>query len=104
MEGAPKWKAKEIVLDDAPEEPQILFYWDIEECCDHLQGNPSFSDTWDTVPKKVRYSGTETCIYHDPSTADLWWTYQVHIGCLHYCLFSQMADIWTFRKKLLRGQ
>ena len=59
MEGAPKWKAKGIVLDDAPEEPQILFYWDIEECCDHLQGNPSFSDTWDTGPKKVKYSGRD---------------------------------------------
>src|SRR5260370_30448530 len=95
MEGAPMWKAKEITLDDAPDEPQILFYRDIEECCDHLQGNPSFSDAWDTAPKKVKYSGTQTRIYHDPSTADLWWTYQANIGCLYLtCLFSQMADIF----------
>ena len=79
MEGAPKWKAKEIILDDAPEEPQILFYRDLEECCDHIQGNPSFSDAWDTAPKKVKYYGTETCVYHDPSTANLRWTYRVHI-------------------------
>ena len=83
MKGAPKWKAKEIVLDDAPEEPQTLFYQDIAECCDHLQGNPSFSEVWDTAPKKVKYSDSGTRVYHDPSTADLWWSYQVHIYYFH---------------------
>src|SRR5260370_41914905 len=103
MEGAPMWKDKEITLDDAPDEPQILFYRDIEECCDHLQGNPSFSDAWDTAPKKVKYSGTHTRIYHDPNTADLWWTYQVNIGCLTE-VASSLKWLTFFRGKLLKGQ
>ena len=89
MEGAPKWKAKEIILDDAPEEPQILFYRDLEECCDHIQGNPSFSDAWDTAPKKVKYYGTETCVYHDPLALQ---TYGGHTRCILKFKFSSSAN------------
>jgi hypothetical protein len=83
-DGAPSWHAREAILPDAPNEPQILFYRDILECSDHLQNNPSFSKVWDYQPISLTYSDTNTHVFHEPNTGKLWWKYQV---CLQFQYF-----------------
>ncbi|KAF8325055.1 uncharacterized protein EI90DRAFT_2931637, partial [Cantharellus anzutake] len=72
MDGAPAWHAKEVILSDAPTEPQILFYWDVLECSDHIQNNPSFSNAWDYEPQRITYSDTDIRVFHEPCTGNLW--------------------------------
>ncbi|KAF8338057.1 uncharacterized protein EI90DRAFT_2908984 [Cantharellus anzutake] len=76
MDGAPAWHVKEVILSDAPTEPQILFYRDVLECSDHIQNNPSFSNAWDYEPQRITYSDTDIRVFHEPCTGNLWWRYQ----------------------------
>ncbi|KAF8314591.1 uncharacterized protein EI90DRAFT_3135873 [Cantharellus anzutake] len=76
MDGAPAWHAKEVILSDAPTEPQILFYRDVRECSDHIQNNPSFSNAWDYEPQRFTYSDMNIHVFHEPCTGKLWWRYQ----------------------------
>lgn len=48
--GGPPWNVAEIVLPDAPNEPQLLFYRDPVECLKFLQANPAFKDHTSFVP------------------------------------------------------
>ncbi|KAF8522348.1 hypothetical protein JB92DRAFT_2614680, partial [Gautieria morchelliformis] len=42
IEAGPAWHVKEVILPEAPNEPQILYYQDIVECLKYLEQNPAF--------------------------------------------------------------
>ncbi|KAF9505543.1 hypothetical protein BS47DRAFT_1259431, partial [Hydnum rufescens UP504] len=44
MPRGPAWKTETVILDDAPNKPQTLHYWDVVECAEHLFSNPTFSE------------------------------------------------------------
>ena len=49
----PKWRKTDIVLKDAPNDPQTLYFHNIDECVLSLASNPAFQGEIDYEPKAV---------------------------------------------------
>jgi hypothetical protein len=71
LPAGPRWYHKEVILPEAPNEPQLLFYRDPVECLQFLSENPSFDQyqTYGPVKyftdkelKESRIVSTEKCI------------------------------------------
>jgi hypothetical protein len=82
MPGGPPWMSAEIVLKDAPNEPQTLFYRDPVECADILFQNPTFKDCMDFAPRRVYEADGTTRLYHEMASAEGWHEEQVRYNSL----------------------
>ena len=78
MPGGPSWLSTEIMLKDAPNEPQLLRYRNPLECVTYLFQNPSFKDRMDFSPKWVYTADGKTRLYHEMASAEGWHAEQVH--------------------------
>ncbi|KAG8940175.1 hypothetical protein FRC04_005600 [Tulasnella sp. 424] len=75
MPAPPKWKSAKIVLSEIPDQPQMLYYRDINEAIDYLFGNPSYANSMDYIPRRI-FDATGQCVYHEFCTGDGWWEAQ----------------------------
>lgn len=76
----PIWHKKTIVLPDAPNEPQTLYYRDVQECAKFLFEHPSFVGDVDYAPAEVYEDGGpngRTRVFHEMYTGDDWINAQV---------------------------
>ncbi|KAF9502945.1 hypothetical protein BS47DRAFT_1310452, partial [Hydnum rufescens UP504] len=78
MPGGLLWLSTEIILKDAPNEPQTLLYQNPVECADQLFQNPSFKDCMDFAPKWVYKTNGMTRLYHEMASTGNWHAEQVH--------------------------
>ena len=77
----PKSYCKEIMLPEAPIEPQLLFYQDPIECLKFLAQSPAFDGH--QVYNPVKYfsdSQGKNCVYGEMNSGDAWHYYQSLIG------------------------
>ncbi|KAF9502783.1 hypothetical protein BS47DRAFT_1258917, partial [Hydnum rufescens UP504] len=65
MPRGPGWKTATITLEDAPAEPQTLYYRDIIDCAEYLIGNPTFNEFMMYEPIRVFEADGKTHIYHE---------------------------------------
>jgi hypothetical protein len=77
MPRGPGWKTVTVSLEDAPTEPQTLYYRDIIECAEYLIGNPTFNESMMYEPIRVFEADGTTRIYHEMTTGELWNELQV---------------------------
>ncbi|KAG8938412.1 hypothetical protein FRC04_008937, partial [Tulasnella sp. 424] len=75
MPAPPKWKSAKIVLSEIPDQPQTLYYRDLNEAIDYLFGNSSYSKTMDYVPRRI-FEANGDRVYHEFCTGDGWWEAQ----------------------------
>jgi hypothetical protein len=73
----PEWYFEEVILPEAPNEPQILFYCDPIECLQFLAINPTF-DGYMAYQPVQHFTDTEytTQVYGEMNTGDAWHYYQ----------------------------
>ena len=99
MPGGPEWQACDVMLHDAPEEPQIFYYRDIIKCAKYLFQMPEFNGHMEFSPRTAR-DGDGNIIYHEMNTGEDWHEVQVYkhrIGCV--CRLRHFA-----RPRLTSGQ
>ena len=77
MQNGPSWSSETIIMDEAPDEPQILFYRNIHECVEYLLGNPTFEDSIRYEALEVFESDGVTRVYNEMVTGLLWNEMQV---------------------------
>lgn len=78
----PKWQKTDMVLKDAPNDPQVLYFCNVDECALFLASNPAFQGDIDYEPKAISVwnGGTDSeyiRIYNEMSTGDIWMEKQV---------------------------
>ncbi|KAF8509304.1 hypothetical protein BU17DRAFT_70477 [Hysterangium stoloniferum] len=82
LQAGPEWHSKEVVLPEAPNEPQILYYCDLVECLSYLEQNPAFEDAMNYEPI-LWYSNEELSdagrVYGDIYTGDAWLELQTKV-------------------------
>ncbi|KAF9507890.1 hypothetical protein BS47DRAFT_1258039, partial [Hydnum rufescens UP504] len=82
MHCSPQWSSKTIVMEEAPDEPQILFYCNIHECVAQLFGNLTFQDSmWYEAVEVFEPDGV-TRVYNEMVTGLLWNKVQVGFDTL----------------------
>jgi Plavaka transposase len=79
MEHGPSWSSESVTLDEAPNEPQILFYRNPHECVEFLFGNPTFCDSMQYKALEVFESDSITCVYNEMVMGLLWNEVQVSL-------------------------
>ena len=84
MQNGPLWSSETIVMEEAPDKPQILFYRDIHECVAHLLGNPTFQDSMRYEAVEVFESDGVTRVYNEMVTRMLW--NEVQVGQILYVI------------------
>lgn len=67
-----------VTLEEAPNEPQTLFYRDINQCIDWLMGNPAFSGKMAYAPVQI-YQSDGSRVYHEMNTGTAWWDLQAKV-------------------------
>jgi hypothetical protein len=77
MQNGPLWSSETIIMEEAPDEPQILFYRDVHECVTYLFGNPTFQDSMQYEAVEVFESDGVTRVYNEMVTGMLWNEVQV---------------------------
>ncbi len=80
----PKWQKTDMVLKDAPNDPQVLYFCNVDECALFLASNPAFQRDIDYEPKAISVwnGGTDSeyiRIYNEMSTGDIWMEKQVQL-------------------------
>jgi hypothetical protein len=75
----PQWEKTTLTLEDAPNEPQTLYYRNIEKCALFLASNPTFQGKMDYEPQHIFISsqGWFIQVYNKMSTGDIWRDHQV---------------------------
>ena len=76
MPGGPEWHARDVVLHDAPEEPQRFYYRNIIECARYLFQNQEFDGHMEFAPCRARNDDGDV-IYHEMNTGEDWHEIQV---------------------------
>ena len=92
----PQWERTTITLEDAPNEPQTLYYRNIEECALFLAGNPTFRGKMDYEPWHIFMwnQGHSVRVYNEMSTGDIWREHQVRTAqCPFEMSFSPAIPI-----------
>ena len=78
---APKWRKTDIVLKDAPNDPQVLYFCDIDECALSLASNPAFQGKIDYELKAIftwNKTGLQYIqIFNEMSMGNIWMQKQV---------------------------
>ena len=59
----PKWQQHLVPLDDAPNDPQTLYFHNVVECAMYLAGHPAFKGHMDYKPKKVFLSDGQQYVH-----------------------------------------
>ncbi|KAF9503250.1 hypothetical protein BS47DRAFT_1369673 [Hydnum rufescens UP504] len=72
MANGPLWKSQVVMLEEAGDEPQIMFFCDPVQCAQELFGNPLFSGEMDYKAIEVFKTNGVTHIYHEMVTGKLW--------------------------------
>ncbi|KAF9515493.1 hypothetical protein BS47DRAFT_1275046, partial [Hydnum rufescens UP504] len=72
MHCSPQWSSKTIVMEEAPDKPQILFYHNIHECIAKLFGNLTFQDSMQYEAPEVFEPDGVTHVYNEMVTGLLW--------------------------------
>ncbi|KAG8964982.1 hypothetical protein FRC05_003509 [Tulasnella sp. 425] len=73
MPSGPAWHRQTITLDEAPDEPQELYYQYPDECANFLFGNPTFRGDMHFTPGKVfEGQGEFNRVFHEMWTGDAW--------------------------------
>lgn len=75
----PRWRSAQIVLSEVPDQPQTLYYRDINEAVDYLFGNPTFAESMDYAPRRI-FEASGKRVFHEFYTGDGWWDAQVSFG------------------------
>jgi len=78
----PKWQKTDMVLKDAPNDPQVLYFCNVDECVLFLASNPAFQGdiNYELKAISVWNGGTDSeyiRIYNEMSTGDIWMEKQV---------------------------
>jgi len=76
MPSPPSWRSDTIILKEAPNEPQTLYWHDPMECMHFLFQNPDFDGDIAYVPSWV-YCSDGTWVYLEMMTANEWHFQQV---------------------------
>ena len=71
MPGPPKWKSEMITLLDAPNEPQMFYYQDLEECAHYLFQQSDLVEHMEYVLMEV-FDDSGDCIYHEMCAGHEW--------------------------------
>ena len=79
MPGPPCWKLQEITLDEAPLEPQTLYWQDPVECTHFLFQNPEFDGNM-TYSASHLYETQEIIVYTEMTTGEEWHYQQVSLN------------------------
>lgn len=77
MPGGPGWKTAEIILQDAPKEPQKFYYCDPVACAEYLFRNPTFNECMLYEPTRIFQADNQTRIFHEMTTGEIWNELQV---------------------------
>ncbi|KIO16733.1 hypothetical protein M407DRAFT_33606 [Tulasnella calospora MUT 4182] len=75
MPAPPRWKSAKIILHEIPDQPQTLYYRDLNEAIDYLFGNPSFAKSMDYAPQRI-FEASGQRVYHEFCSGDGWWEVQ----------------------------
>ena len=76
MPGPPSWRSEMIILDDAPSEPQTLYWCDPVNYAHFLFQNPDFDGHMIYAPSHL-YNANGTQVYTEMTTAEEWHYQQV---------------------------
>ena len=76
MPGPPAWTSEEIVLPDAPNEPQRFFYHDLVTCVHYLFQRLDLAKRMNYVPMQV-FDENKDRIYHEMCAGHEWKKQQV---------------------------
>jgi hypothetical protein len=76
MPGPPSWKSDTVTLEEAPDEPQTLYWHDPVECAHFLFQNPDFDGDMAYVPSWV-FSSDGAQVYSEMTTGNEWHFQQV---------------------------
>jgi len=87
MPGGPEWHLHDVVVHDAPTEPQRLYYRNIIECAEFLFQSPEFNGHMEFSPHHACNENGDT-IYHEMNTGQDWHELQVRQG-LSICTVVQ---------------
>ncbi|KAG8971131.1 hypothetical protein FRC05_011500 [Tulasnella sp. 425] len=71
----PRWRSAQIVLSELLDQPQTLYYHDINEAVDYLFGNPTFAESMDYAPCRI-FEASGKRVFHKFYTGDGWWDAQ----------------------------
>lgn len=80
MFAPPKWQSKSIVLPEAPEEENTVWFRSLPEVADWLFANPMFEGELGYRAQEIYEADGRTRIYHEMWTGDDWRAYQVKNG------------------------
>jgi hypothetical protein len=72
MDPGPPWFSEVVTLPEAPDEPQILFYRNIQDCVEHLLSNPMFKDNMGYEALEVFEFDGVTRVYNEMFTGQNW--------------------------------
>ncbi|KAF8325082.1 uncharacterized protein EI90DRAFT_2933135, partial [Cantharellus anzutake] len=76
MPGPPSWTSEIVTLDEAPDEPQTLYWRNPVECAHFLFQNPDFDGSMAYAPSRV-YDQHGTRVYTEMTTTEEWHLQQV---------------------------
>ena len=76
MPGPPEWNSETVILPDAPNEPQIFYYRDLEKSAHYLFRRPDLDGQMDYIPTKV-FDANGDRVYHEMCSAHEWDKQQV---------------------------
>lgn len=76
MPGGPAWISHEVILHDAPEEPQRFYHRNIIECAEYLFQAPEFNHRMEFAPHHPHNTSGDI-IYHEMNTGSDWHEVQV---------------------------
>jgi hypothetical protein len=76
MPGGPEWHAHDVILHDAPQEPQRLYYRNIIDCAAFLLQSTEFKGHMEFAPQRA-HNQDGIPIYHEMNTGEDWHTVQV---------------------------
>lgn len=79
MFSPPKWQSQTIVLPEAPEEENTVWFRSLPEVADWLFANPMFEGEMGYRPQEIYEADGRTRIYHEMWTGDDWQKQQVRV-------------------------
>ena len=77
MLGPPEWKCKTITLPDAPNDPQMFYYHDIEKCTHYPLQQPDLAEHMEYVLMEVHSMENDDHTCHEMCSAHEWNKQQV---------------------------
>lgn len=97
MPSGPPWHAVEIRLDEAPNEPQLLFYRDPVQVALYLAANPDFEEDICYEAEEWFEDDGKTRVRHEMYTGDLWSEVQVRRKKIYPCYKADHPVLYSLK-------